>query len=142
MKLKFLFILILSSIIQQANAQTGCLSGGGNLYTFNSGSYLSRPMYDWNGNVSDPNRISNAASVRCLRILPTPNSCYIKYPRTVNTNCTGAAGSDATYCYDAATLYNYSALPCPLDMNLTLLILPIIAYGFIFIRRRIKIDLI
>ena len=135
--MKYALFLILFLILKSVNAQTGCVSINGHLYTLNSGTtFMTRPQYNWNGTVTDINRVSNAATVLCLRPLPFPNSCYIRFPRTANPNCTNSAGSDATYCYDAGTLNSYSALPCSLDSDVFLLFVITMACAYPLIRNR------
>ena len=120
----FFFLLV---ICKTSSAQVGCLAPSGNLYTLNSGStYNGAPRYNWNGSITDPNRISAASTTRCIRRFTPARSCYIRY------DCNGG-GNNCTY--DLGEEVNYTPLPCPVDDYIPFLVLVTGVVGGLFLKK-------
>ncbi len=123
-RIRFFIFCFLGLISASSSAQKGCLSSTGNLYISLSGTHNGVNQYDWNGSGNDPNRISNAAGVYCLRSFSPAKNCYVRY-NCGFFGCTYALGEEVTY----------GPLPCPLDDYMPLLILAAGGFGFFFLKR-------
>lgn len=126
-RFRHLLLLILFIFINHtASSQVGCIRPNGNLYTYADGTTNGGfPNYFWNGNVSDPNRVTGGGSFLCIRSYTPVRSCWVKF----SCNVFGCN-------YDAGELVMYSTLPCPIDGFVWLLTLPLAGLGIHHLRKR------